>query len=241
MIDDNLDDDLDEMDFDDEMDDLSSGIDDEMDYDDEPPRRFLRWPVIRRSGVATVIICASVVGAFFLLAGASGPFIIHGAGPGVEDLEVEARVVASGQEVGQVTGFRFEGSEQVAVMHMSNELRGQLGKGTRFVVASVNKWVPGNVGVILDPVEPVNSDDRIESGDKVRLEKVVVAGIPPSAWLGLGLIVGVCIVTFVLFAIIKKLVVIALGIGGLVLLVSYFYGSVDSIDFSQLQIPGLNG
>lgn len=234
-----IDDDLDDMDFDDGMDDLESEIDSEMDSEGESSGRFLRWPTIRRSGVVSLIICAAAVGSFFILAGAGGPFIILGGGAAVSELDLNARVVVSGKEVGRVTEFRFVKSEQVAVMRMSEELRGQLGKGTRFIVASVNQWVPGNVGVILDPVAPLNSDGVIGSGERVLLEKAIVAGIPGSALLGLGLVVGVCLVTLVLFKIIKKLVVIALGVGGLILLVSYFYGSVD-IDLSQLQIPGLD-
>ena len=53
-----------------------------MDYDDEAPRRLFRWPVIRRSGVVAIIICAVAIGSVFILAGASGPFIIHGGGAG---------------------------------------------------------------------------------------------------------------------------------------------------------------
>ena len=238
MIDDDFDDlDL-EDDLDDDLDDLPSDLDSDLDYDDEPSRRSFNLPPLRRSVVGGLIICAALVGAVLILTGASGPFVILGRGDAVKDLDINARVVISGKEVGEVTEFRLVRGEEVAVLRMSDELRGQLGKRTRFIVASVNQWVPGNIGIILDPVASRNSDDTIKSGESVQLEKAIVAEMPSKAWMGIGLVLGVCVATFLLFKILKKLIVFALGIGVLVLLVSYFYGSVD-IDLSQLTIPGL--
>ncbi|HHZ96498.1 MAG TPA: hypothetical protein EYN67_13325 [Flavobacteriales bacterium] len=189
-----------------------------------PNTRFAKFKNIAIS-LAVLISCGVV---FFLVSGSSlSPYRISAIGDGISMLEIGSKVVVNGHAIGSVCDFSFSSGADSAVLELDEKLRNQLGKGSQFIVTSLNRWIPGNVGVVIDPVSPTSASDVIESGDSVLLVQPILSEVPLNGWLAVALFCVSTVLLVILFRILKKLIVLVLGCALLAYLAYHFNYSID--------------
>ena len=212
-----------EFSFDNEDSDFS----DDPTYDPDVSRPNTRFSFDKKIAISlAVLISCGVV--FFLVSGSSlSPYRISAIGDGISMLEIGSKVVVNGHAIGSVCDFSFSSGADAAVLELDEKVRDQLGKGSQFIVTSLNRWFPGNVGVVIDPVAPTSESDVIESGDSVLLIQPILSEVPLNGWLAVGLFCVSIVLLVILFRILRKLIVLVLGCAFLAGLAYYFNYSID--------------
>lgn len=206
---------------------------DDSDFSDDPAHE----PLVVRSNsrfsfgkkitmsLAVLICCVFV---FFLVSGSSlSPYRISAVGDGISMLEIGTKVVVSGHAIGSVCAFSYSSGVDAAILELDEKLRDQLGKDSQFIVTSLNRWFPGNVGVVIDPVSPTSESDVIKSGDSVLLTQPILSEVPFNGWLAVILFCVSIVILIILFRIFKTLIVLVLGCAFLAGLAYYFNYSID--------------
>ncbi|MFC1596999.1 hypothetical protein ACFL5Q_03540 [Planctomycetota bacterium] len=156
-------------------------------------------------------------------------------GSGVDHLE-EGAVVAMGVEpIGRVCDVRIRDGEHEAHLAIKREYAEQIPSTSEFQVESLNHWMPGNLGVRVDPrgptsAEPIRDDDRVQASNNFLPPE-----IPPKFYillLGAALVVGATIaLALFLYKLVSKiamLVVLAIGLLFLIAAYQHFNGQITA-------------
>ena len=149
-------------------------------------------------------------------------------GSGVDHLE-EGAVVAMGMEpIGRVCDVGIRDGEHEAHLEIKREYAEQIPSTSQFGVESLNHWMPGNLGVRVDPrgatsAEPIREDDRVRASNKFLPPE-----IPPRFYLLLlgaaFVIAGTIALALFLYKLVSKIaMLIALAVGLLILVAAYQY------------------
>jgi len=143
-----------------------------------------------------------------LLTGAIlGDGTIYLTGPNVEHLSENARVVVGKRVIGSVTNIGLRDGQYAATLSIERAAMRELSSDAEFEVASLNDWMPGNIGVRIRP-NSANAAERLANGDRmIAKSSVLPPVIPQKFWL----VVAGCALIVVLMAVAAKALQTVIG------------------------------
>lgn len=225
-------------------------------FDDSPeyrpaPSLVGRLNAVPRSvwgGSALVIVLLAAVPWLFGFARFQSDYHVRLHGPGVDHLEVGAPVALGIQRIGQVTSVETHEGRITADLTIRRTHAMELPTETVFMVASLNDWLPGNVGVRVFVPETGHSFERLADGSLIHTpEQLLPIEIPPRFYLLIAVAVGLIIVVLVIAGLLRDwirgvvMVLITLAIIAVAFLCLSRVISPTSLDISPAEfIPKLN-
>lgn len=139
------------------------------------------------------------------------------------ELKPGAPVVLGRRVVGETKEILLEEGTPVAILAFEDDLQGELREDTRFVVRSVNRWLPGNVGIRLESKGA--GGKQLQDGAMVDLEMGPMPGFPTGFPVLLALVVVVIAAAGALFVFLRSILVFIIGAAGIFALIAYFASS----------------
>ena len=195
-------------------------------HEDLAPPRYAPAGFINISGGLIAAVLGGI-GLVSMLAGLGGGFQLRATGPGVAELEEGARVVLGQKAVGEVDEIELVGSQMVAVLSLDSELEGRLREGMRFKIGSTNRWLPGNVGIHIDPSGA--HGPALRDGGEIPLDSALLPDVPGRFLALLGIAALVLLGTCGLFWLVKQVVVLLLGLGVLLFVLGWLGSHVTPL------------
>ncbi len=155
--------------------------------------------------IIAVIILLFVTGRFVIrgITAIAGNDTIYIVGPYVDHLSEETSVVLDNDIVGRVKKVKFQNGRIAATLRIDRKVLRKLPSDSVFRIISLNKWMPGNLGVrIVIPQSSSGSFKPIESGATITVGNTVLPPlIPPRFWL----VVAACFAILIIILVCSKL------------------------------------
>lgn len=179
------------------------------------------------AGVATILVILGIVIGRVIEARQNVDVYLHG--PGVVDLPEGALVATGVQPVGEVRSKEDRDGKLTAHLVINREYARQIPQGSSFRVESLNKWMPGRLGVRVYAETSPPGAEPIADGAVVQASShFLPPQIPPRFYLlilGAMLLIAFTIaVAAALYKMFNRVsMFVALAIGMLVLIAAYLY------------------
>jgi len=152
----------------------------------------------------------------------TGRVEIHLQGPGVDALAEGAPVVLGRQEIGRVKEVALQEGRPTARLLIDGDVARELPGDSSFTVASLNQWLPGNLGVVVKPTTQSRSSQSLQHGAIYRTDSSPLPRSLPRGFYWLAAAGAVVLIVATIFArILKTWLLLLAALAGVVAVLSY--------------------
>ena len=170
---------------------------------------------------AVAVVIAAVLWIMSILPFA-GRVEIHLQGPGVEALDEGALVVLGRQEIGRVSDVVLREGQPTARLLIDGDVARELPRDSSFTVASLNQWLPGNLGVVVKPTTQSRTSQSMQHGAVYRTDSSPLPRSLPMGFYWLAAAGAVVLIVATIFArILKTWLLLLAALAGVVAVLSY--------------------
>lgn len=173
-------------------------------------------------GLTIVFVVIALILMIISLLPVHGDVNIFLQGAGVDDLDPNARVVIGRQPIGHVESIELQSGVPTAHLLIDSHHAKDLPEDTTFKVTTLNKWIPGNLGVVAILPRHVPSATPIQDQAMYTAVNTPLAGsVPARFYLLIGMIILAMIVAVVFARILKSWLLLLSALASLVAVLSY--------------------